>query len=420
MGVALILFFCLSLYLQACRGFTITLAFIDEANFINPKNYPSVLAYAISSDCKLIFCSSINTQSGDKHNILKRWSKIQGVNYVELAYVCAKHVGCIKFFPESVRCPCRSLYTPAHVDVSSVDKEVSNRMVEDSYLHEIAGGVARGDDWSLDARKPFNDNDLTFVKTVPFDTSLLGGAGQGAQRLQVYVYIDPSFQTSSQSGTAMAAVCRIGERTAVLAAEHYFLPDSECGNWCPNITRLVVGTMRFVAMSHASSSSDGVVCPAPQFYVLAEANLSSDAIVQLCRGIKRVAAKYLARSRVSFYHRQKKHAGGQTSYQLGFYLDYRAKRDIFTYFVEEVKARRFGLSTKLLSSTVRDLDVRHYIADQLSLLVCDRRGDGRGGRSGPSYSGKAEGRSDDLLVALACSAYAARHLKGTGATWLWE
>ena len=157
---------CLFLFLQACRGFTITLAFIDEANFINPKNYPSVLAYAILSDCKLIFCSSINTQSGDKHNLLRRWANIPGVNYVELTYVCPKHVGCVKFFPGSVRCPCRSLYTPAHVDVSAVDKAVSNRMVEDSYLHEIAGGVERADNAALDSHKTFNDQDLMFVSTI--------------------------------------------------------------------------------------------------------------------------------------------------------------------------------------------------------------------------------------------------------------
>ena len=405
---------CLFLFLQACRGFTITLAFIDEANFINPKNYPSVLAYAISSDCKLIFCSSINTQSGDKHNLLRRWANIPGVNYVELTYVCPKHVGCVKFFPGSVRCPCRSLYTPAHVDVSAVDKAVSNRMVEDSYLHEIAGGVERADNAALDSHKTFNDQDLMFVKTVPFDACHVVACQEG---LRVYVYVDPSFQTSSLSGTAVAAVCRVNDRTVVLAAEHYFLPDSECGNWCQNVSRLVVGLLRFVSMAHRGQAGQD-----NRYYVIAEANLSADAVALLCKDIKAQAAQYVARSPVLFYHRRKKASSGQqATYQLGFYLEYHRKNDIFKYFVEEVKCHRFMLSSGLVSSTVQDLDVRHYVAEQLALLVCERR-HAKGGKGTASYTGKNEGKSDDLLVALACATFLARHRPDRSANgdWLWE
>ena len=139
---------------------------------------------------------------------------------------------------------------------------------------------------------------------------------------------------------------------------------------------------------------------------------------------KALASRYVAQSPLLFYHRCKSRAAGQqAAYQLGFYLEYHHKNDIFKYFVEEVKCHRFVLSNKLVSSTVQDLDVRQYVADQLALLVCERRRGIKGSASGTaSYSGKIEGKSDDLLVALACATFVASHRtrESPDGSWLWE
>jgi hypothetical protein len=283
---------------------------------------------------------------------------------------------------------------PAHIDISSIDKKVTNSMIADSFIHEFVGG-AQSLHSATEKHKPFSAADLLYIKTVPAPALATGH--------DVFIYVDPSFQTSSFSGTALAVVTRHGRQTVVLGAEHYFPPDSECGNWVNTVSKLTVGIIRFLLMLYAPHTFTNI-------RVVAESNLSADAVNRLCREIKSIVKQHTLNVRVLYYHR-----GKGDSFQTGFFLDYSIKNEIFRYFVEEVKARNVALADRLISCTVADLDVRHYIVQQLGLLQCDRTK-----TKGVSYTGKADKNSDDLLVSLACATYLAKHRSGQGEAWRWE
>ncbi|AVW81809.1 DNA packaging terminase subunit 1 [Felid alphaherpesvirus 1] len=370
------------------RGQDFNLLFVDEANFIRPEAVQTIIGFLNQTNCKIIFVSSTNTGKSSTSFLYNlRGAADELLNVV--TYICDEHMQRVLTHTNATACSCYILNKPVFITMDSAMRNTAELFLQDSFLQEIIGG----------GPSQKTNTELVFTKTAGerfmiYRPSTV--ANQSVLSTDLYMYIDPAFTTNSRaSGTGIAIVGRYNSDWIIFGLEHFFL-RALTGNSADDIGRCAAQSLAQVFALHSR--------PFTTVKIAVEGNSSQDSAVAIARCIQREIEELSSISIVPipptilFYHCSP--PGSLVAYP--FFLLQKQKTGAFDHFIRQFNSGHVLASQELVSVTVRlQTDPVEYLYSQMKNLteVVTGPADTR------TYTGKKNGASDDMMVALVMAVY---------------
>nr|WMD91527.1 DNA packaging terminase subunit 1 [Equid alphaherpesvirus 1] len=371
------------------RGQDFNLLFVDEANFIRPEAVQTIIGFLNQTNCKIIFVSSTNTGKASTSFLYNLKGAADDLLNV-VTYICDEHMERVKAHTNATACSCYILNKPVFITMDGAMRNTAELFLPDSFMQEIIGG---GNVSGAHRDEP------VFTKTAQ-DRFLLYRpstvANQDIMSSDLYVYVDPAFTTNAMaSGTGVAVVGRYRSNWVVFGMEHFFL-SALTGSSAELIARCVAQCLAQVFAIHKR--------PFDSVRVAVEGNSSQDAAVAIATNIQlelntlRRADVVPMPGAVLFYHCTPH--GSSVAYP--FFLLQKQKTGAFDHFIKAFNSGSVLASQELVSNTVRlQTDPVEYLLTQMKNLteVVTGTSETR------VFTGKRNGASDDMLVALVMAVY---------------
>ncbi|QAU09816.1 DNA packaging terminase subunit 1 [Human alphaherpesvirus 1] len=374
------------------RGQDFNLLFVDEANFIRPDAVQTIMGFLNQANCKIIFVSSTNTGKASTSFLYNlRGAADELLNVV--TYICDDHMPRVVTHTNATACSCYILNKPVFITMDGAVRRTADLFLADSFMQEIIGGQARetGDDRPV-LTKSAGERFLLYRPSTTTNSGLMAP--------DLYVYVDPAFTANTRaSGTGVAVVGRYRDDYIIFALEHFFL-RALTGSAPADIARCVVHSLTQVLALHPGAFR-GV-------RVAVEGNSSQDSAVAIATHVHTEMHRLLASEgadagsgpELLFYHCEP--PGSAVLYP--FFLLNKQKTPAFEHFIKKFNSGGVMASQEIVSATVRlQTDPVEYLLEQLNNLTetVSPNTDVR------TYSGKRNGASDDLMVAVIMAIYLA-------------
>ncbi|ARS01652.1 DNA packaging terminase subunit 1 [Macacine alphaherpesvirus 1] len=373
------------------RGQDFNLLFVDEANFIRPDAVQTIMGFLNQANCKIIFVSSTNTGKASTSFLYNlRGAADELLNVV--TYICDDHMPRVVTHTNATACSCYILNKPVFITMDGALRRTADLFLADSFMQEIIGGQTReADDDRPVLTKPAGERFLLYRPSTTTNAGLMDP--------ELYVYVDPAFTANTRaSGTGIAVVGRYRDDFIVFALEHFFL-RALTGSAADDIARCAAHSLTQVLALHP-----GVF---RSVRVAVEGNSSQDSAVAIATRLHAELRRLLASGgagvaapELLFYHCEP--PGGAVLYP--FFILNKQKTPAFEHFIKKFNSGGVMASQEVVSVTMRlQTDPVEYLTAQLNNLteILSPNSDAR------SYSGKRNGASDDLMVAVIMAVYLA-------------
>ncbi|QOD40185.1 DNA packaging terminase subunit 1 [Macropodid alphaherpesvirus 2] len=373
------------------RGQDFNLLFVDEANFIRPDAVQTIMGFLNQANCKIIFVSSTNTGKASTSFLCKLRSGVDAILNV-VTYICDEHMNQVVTHTHTTACSCYVLNKPVFITMDGALRRTADLFLADSFMQEIIGGqtASAGTDRPV-FTKTAGERFLLYRPSTTTNGDLLSA--------DLYMYIDPAFTANTRaSGTGVAVVGRYREDFIVFSVEHFFLPA-------------LTGTAAYDIAQCATQSLAQVLALHPNVFkrvcIAVEGNSSQDSAVAIATAISTSMTRLHTSDentqrwpQILFYHCVP--PGGTVAYP--FFLLNKQKTPAFDAFIKKFNSGGIMASQELVSVTIRlHTDPVEYLLNQLNNLseTVTSQSEVR------VYSGKRNGGSDDLMVAVILATYLA-------------
>ncbi|QFU14585.1 tripartite terminase subunit 3 [Psittacid alphaherpesvirus 5] len=379
----------ISLCFQGLRGQDFNILFVDEANFIKPAAMHTIIGFLNQTKCKIIFVSSTNTGQTSTSLLYKLKETTNSFLNV-VTYICDEHLPEVRKRTDIATCSCFVLHKPVYVSMDGEVRRTADLFVQDSFMHEIAGGRVGKNGLSGHL---FTDSAIDqFLVYRPSTTNIHNL--ENINRI-LTVYIDPAYTSNRHaSGTGIAIVTHLRDSIVILGMEHFYL-ESLTGESATEIARCAYLCISYVCLLHMNHFTE--------VRISVEGNSNQDSATAIAIRI----SKYMINARldlgcdVVFAHTRQQ----GTTIAHPFYLLHKQKTHAFDNFISLFNSGKIMISQEVVSNTIRlGFDPCEYLVDQIrNVHVLIRDGD-----RGRTFSGKRSGISDDMLLAVVMAAFLIR------------
>lgn len=237
---------------NSLRGPDPTVCIVDEHMCINTKRFTTLMALAQKRLCKIGFLSSPTPESKGRliHFIVVLTSEGSGTNLHMINYFCGspEHV---KYASTQNACVNMMFHKPNHISYNGANKILTSAMTNDNEDYDSELGVIRQSEIDLAKKiydsKQSNPEEGThftekfYDRLATLDCVTFGMTGD------VFIYIDPAFNATPQSGIGIAAMTMVEGRPTVLYLMQKFLTTNELRLCNTIITGIALACLNTVA-----------------------------------------------------------------------------------------------------------------------------------------------------------------------------
>ena len=402
---------------NSLRGPDPTVCIVDEHMCINTKRFTTLMALAQKRLCKIGFLSSPTPESKARliHFIVVLTSEGSGTNLHLINYFCGspEHV---KYASTQNACVNMIFYKPNHISYNGANKILTSAMTQDSEDYDSELGVIRQSEIDLAKKihesKQANPEEGTHFTERFYDRLASMDCVTFGMNGDVFVYLDPAFNATPQSGIGIAAVSTVDGNPTLLYVMQRFLSRDELRKANTIITGLAIACLNNVSRIAGN--------PGANFFLAIENNNNTAAVATVYQMIREAASTGVlyrdVADRLYLYYAEAQYIAppnpdaipgtanavkNQRSESLlpGYCMTYK-KRDIVNIVLRDLNAGRFYISHALGRGDrkINGVNMLSYLIRQSKTFVYvpDKK----------TYTGKRDkNRSDDAMIAVIMSIY---------------
>lgn len=400
---------------NSLRGPDPTVCIVDEHMCINTKRFTTLMALAQKRLCKIGFLSSPTPESKARliHFIVVLTSEGSGTNLHMINYFCGspEHV---KYASTQNACVNMIFYKPNHISYNGANKILTSAMTQDNEDYDSELGVIRQSEIDFAKKihesKQANPEEGTHFTERFYDRLASMDCVTFEMNGDVFIYLDPAFNATPQSGIGIAAVSTVDGKPTLLYIMQRFLSRDELRKANTIITGLAIACLNTVSRIAGN--------PNANFFLAIENNNNTAAVATVYEMIREgcttgVLYRDVA-DRLYLYYAEAQYIAppnpdaipgtatkNRRSESLlpGYCMTYK-KRDIVNIVLRDLNAGRFYVSyalgaggrkingVNMLSHLIRQSKTFVYVPDK------------------KTYTGKRDKlTSDDAMIAVIMSIY---------------
>lgn len=209
------------------RGHNVEVCIVDEMLCINSNKFASIMAHGQKKSCKLTFLSSPVEKNTEMllHMVNELPYKRETTMFYRVFYICLLE-NHIKYAKSQVACPRLMFYLPRHITFDDSNKLMTQVLTNNVASYDNELGILSKED--LKAGHPedalrvsaFNQPCLKYAESV----SCLYPVLNMDLPEKVFIYLDPAYQGTEQSGIALTATCLLpGKIPCILYMDHKYI-----------------------------------------------------------------------------------------------------------------------------------------------------------------------------------------------------
>lgn len=396
------------------RGPDPQVCYIDEALTISARITHSILALTHKESCKVGIYSSptASTQKMLLNCISVLTKRDSGINFIMVNYFCGSDDH-MEFAIKQSGCRDLIFSKPRHINLDFTNKLVSDVLTGSNKMYSDEMGIVTMTDL-VNTRDEFYRSDTDII-VKQFSANFINyicsyECTTNHRPSYVYIYIDPSYNFSDQSGNGLCAV-GVEEHNGnvtpiVLYMAELFNRVQDMVNVQTNIAKMVLS-----AIDHIDKYVDGGV--KPQYFIILENN-SSQACAQsiysmiskyMDQNVKHRSYLYYSVPNGGVSNRDPMTLTTQNTVMPGYRLD-QNKTQIVWHIMNRCNNRRVKIWAHLGGTTSSNLLLMERFKFQAQTFSMDD--------SSRTYSGKkTRTTSDDLIISFIMSVYFSTMCYGT-------
>lgn len=406
------LLICVSAHLDnSLRGPDPQICIVDEMMCINQNRFNTILALNQKKMCKVGFLSSPTPESKELliQFITRLTTEKSGTNFYHVGYFCGANSHS-KYSTTQDGCVNLLFYKPRHIVFTEANKTLTEIMTSSTACYDGELGIIREEE--LDAyhngrdcsttsalTRTFNDSFYEYLKTTKFVSYHLTHETTG--ECNFFLYLDPAYCATKQSGIGMACTAFISKKNPVLFyLNHEFMsPDNllythkkiivmilDCVSYVTSVVKRVCGNKKMI-----------------NFFIAIENNNNQSSVATLYNTLEKQFLMLPNTHRMFLYRTESKMVDENKCCKSFDLLPGYALTNTKRYIMEEVlnacNAKHFKVSAHLPDTKVENEFPINYLVKQCKTFKwCAIK---------RTHTGKSRNSSDDLVIAFIMSIYLA-------------
>nr|AJR28186.1 terminase [Soft-shell clam herpesvirus 1] len=385
---------------NALRGDDLHLLIVDESFSINKNRFGTILAHGQKTDNKIIFLTSpVNHKVETMCEVTRGLSLRTDINFYHIYYFCnnASHLQYSSKYPA---CPRLIFYKPDHININETNRYLTNLLAQSSTSYDDELGIV-----SLAGTL----NRFGTAKMCPFSERLLSYMKSNINTIDdsncienVFIYLDPNYCDSLQSGIGLLASGMTKEESpCILYLDHKFIQSEELGKVNEIMVKMLLRCIQHVSLvaSKKRTFDGNRKITQRNIFVAVENNSQRNSVVIIYEKLKECLMN--AESNVFLYYtpvedRSTKRMIKRAGYSLI------NKLTIFSQTIVLLNEKLIWFS-KLLHSHYLNEGEKNEIEYLRQNMV-----EFKFSPEEKKFSGKSHTTTDDLIVALVMSVYMAK------------
>ena len=385
---------------NALRGDDLHLLIVDESFSINKNRFGTILAHGQKTDNKIIFLTSpVNHKVDTMCEVTRGLRLRKDINFYHIYYFCnnEKH---LQYSSKYSACPRLIFYKPDHININETNRFLTNLLAQSSTSYEDELGIvslaSTLNTYGTVKLCPFSDRLLTYMKHN------INAIDDANSIENVFIYLDPNYCDSLQSGIGLVASGMTKEETpCILYLDHKFIQSEELGKANEIMVKMLLHCIKHVSLvASKKRTSDGIrKMKSRNIFIAVENNSQRNSVAIIYDKLK----ECLLNNDVNvflYYTPVEDRTSKQVIKRAGYSLI--NKLTIFSQTIVLLNEKLIWFSQLLHSYHLNQTDRNEieYLRENMCAFKFSPEE--------KKFSGKSHNTTDDLVVALVMSVYLAK------------